>query len=153
MKSSTYRKNVGGNAPSPHDLADDTPAPLAYVRLSSITDVLRHYVLLVKTTSSAPRPPAQRPAPHASRPTHAPRPAPPHLAPHASLPTLSGISPPLLLADSSSPRMTDDYPSFGDSSLFGANVYYRGTVALGRTGLIPAAHVYGGGSERSACLA
>ena len=30
----------------------------------------------------------------------------------------------LLLADSSSPRMTDDYPSFGDSSLFGANVYY-----------------------------
>ena len=28
--------------------------------------------------------------------------------------------------------MTDDYPSFGDSSLFGANVYYRGTVALGR---------------------
>ena len=31
--------------------------------------------------------------------------------------------------------MTDDYPSFGDSSLFGANVYYRGTV--------PAAHVYG----------
>ena len=33
-------------------------------------------------------------------------------------------SPPL--ADSSSPRMTDDYPSFGDSSLFGANVYYTG---------------------------
>ncbi|EOD21183.1 hypothetical protein EMIHUDRAFT_241506 [Emiliania huxleyi CCMP1516] len=30
----------------------------------------------------------------------------------------------LLLADSSSPRMTDDYPTFGDSSLFGANVYY-----------------------------
>ena len=29
--------------------------------------------------------------------------------------------------------------------LFGANVYYRGTVALGRTGLIPAAHVYEGG--------
>ena len=24
----------------------------------------------------------------------------------------------------SSPRMTDDYPTFGDSSLFGANVYY-----------------------------
>ena len=43
---------------------------------------------------------------------------------------------------SSSPRMIDDYPSFGDSSLLGANVYYRGTVALGRTGLIPAAHVY-----------
>ena len=38
--------------------------------------------------------------------------------------------------------MIDDYPSFGDSSLLGANVYYRGTVALGRTGLIPAAHVY-----------
>ena len=30
----------------------------------------------------------------------------------------------LLLADSSFPRMTDDYPTFGDSSLFGANVYY-----------------------------
>ena len=44
--------------------------------------------------------------------------------------------------------MIDDYPSFGDSSLLGANVYYRGTVALGRTGLIPAAHVYGGGSLR-----
>ena len=73
---------------------------------------------------------------------------PPHLAPHASLPTLSGISPPLLLADDSSPRMTDDYPSFGDSSLFGANVYYRGTVALGRTGLIPAAHVYEGGLRK-----
>ena len=26
--------------------------------------------------------------------------------------------------------MTDDYPSFSDSSLLGANVYYRGTVAL-----------------------
>ena len=38
--------------------------------------------------------------------------------------------------------MIDDYPSFSDSSLLGANVYYRGTVALGRTGLIPAAHVY-----------
>ena len=49
MKSSTYCKNVGGNAPSPHALADDTPAPLAYVRLSSITDVLRHYVRTVKT--------------------------------------------------------------------------------------------------------
>ena len=54
----------------------------------------------------------------------------------------------LLLADSSSPRMTDDYPSFGDSSLFGANVYYRGTVALGRTGMIPAAHVYEGGLRK-----
>ena len=43
--------------------------------------------------------------------------------------------------------MTDDYPSFGDSSLFGANVYYRGTVALGRTGMIPAAHVYEGGLQ------
>ena len=30
----------------------------------------------------------------------------------------------LLLADSSFPRMTDDYPSFGDSSLLGTNVYY-----------------------------
>ena len=49
VKSSTYRKNVGGNAPSPHALADDTPAPLAYVRLSSITDVLRRYVRTVKT--------------------------------------------------------------------------------------------------------
>ena len=48
-KSSTYRKNVGGNAPSPHALADDTLATLTYVRLSSITDVLRHYVLTVKT--------------------------------------------------------------------------------------------------------
>ena len=56
----------------------------------------------------------------------------------------------LLLADSSSPRMTDDYPSFGDSSLFGANVYYRGTVALGRTGMIPAAHVYEGGLRTAA---
>ena len=27
--------------------------------------------------------------------------------------------------------MIDDYPSFSDSSLLGANVYYRGTVALG----------------------
>ena len=42
----------------------------------------------------------------------------------------------------------DDYPSFGDSSLFGANVYYRGTVALGRTGMIPAAHVYEGGLRK-----
>ena len=49
VKSSTYRKNVGGNAPSPHALADDTLATLAYVRLSSITDVLRHYVRTVKT--------------------------------------------------------------------------------------------------------
>ena len=49
VKSSTYRKNVGGNAPSPHALADDTLAPLAYVRLSSITDVLRRYVRTVKT--------------------------------------------------------------------------------------------------------
>ena len=49
MKSSTYRKNVGGNAPSPHALADDTLATLAYVRLSSTTDVLRHYVRTVKT--------------------------------------------------------------------------------------------------------
>ena len=40
MKSSTYRKNVGGNAPSPHALADDTLGTLAYVRLSSTTDVL-----------------------------------------------------------------------------------------------------------------
>ena len=30
-------------------LADDTPAPLAYVRLSSITDVHRRYVRTVKT--------------------------------------------------------------------------------------------------------
>ena len=49
VKSSTYRKNVGGNAPSPHALADDTLATLAYVRLSSTTDVLRHYVRTVKT--------------------------------------------------------------------------------------------------------
>ena len=49
MKSSTYCKNVGGNAPSPHALADDTLATLAYVRLSSTTDVLRHYVRTVKT--------------------------------------------------------------------------------------------------------
>ena len=48
VKSSTYRKNVGGNAPSPHALADDTLATLAYVRLSSITDVLRHYVLSLR---------------------------------------------------------------------------------------------------------
>ena len=54
----------------------------------------------------------------------------------------------LLLADSSFPRMTDDYPSFGDSSPLGANVYYRGTVALGRTGMIPAAHVYEGGLRK-----
>ncbi|EOD36739.1 hypothetical protein EMIHUDRAFT_200931 [Emiliania huxleyi CCMP1516] len=54
----------------------------------------------------------------------------------------------LLLADSSPPRMIDDYPSSGDSSLFGANVYYRGTVALGRTGMIPAAHVYEGGLRK-----
>ena len=44
--------------------------------------------------------------------------------------------------------MTADYPSFGVSSLFGANVYYRGTVALGRTGMIPAAHVYEGGLRK-----
>ena len=49
VKSSTYRKNVGGNAPSPHALADDTLAPLAYVRLSSITDVLRHYAWFYTT--------------------------------------------------------------------------------------------------------
>ena len=49
--------------------------------------------------------------------------------------------------------MTDDYPSFGDSSLFGANVYYRGTVALGRTGMIPAAHVYEGGLRKVGMLA
>ena len=39
-------------------------------------------------------------------------------------------------------------PTFGDSSLFGANAYYRGTVALGRTGMIPAAHVYEGGLRK-----
>ena len=39
--------------------------------------------------------------------------------------------------------MTDDYPSFGDSSLLGANVYYRGTVALGHT-----THVYEGGLRK-----
>ena len=38
--------------------------------------------------------------------------------------------------------------SFSDSSPLGANVYYRGTVALGRTGLIPAAHVYEGGLRK-----
>ena len=45
--------------------------------------------------------------------------------------------------------------AFGAKSAFGtvpdrggANVYYRGTVALGRTGMIPAAHVYEGGLRK-----
>ena len=46
--------------------------------------------------------------------------------------------------------MIDDYPSFSNSSLLGTNVYYRGTVALGRTGMIPAAHVYKGGLRTAA---
>ena len=45
----------------------------------------------------------------------------------------------LLLADSSSPRMTDDYPSFGDSSLFGANAHYPFGPVRGRSGAIPTA--------------
>ena len=91
--------------------------------------------------SSAPRPPAPRPAPHASRPTHAPRPAPPRPSPCASrIPPhpLRHFSSPLL-ADSSSPRMIDDYPSFSDSSPFGANACYPFGPVRGRSGAIPTA--------------
>ena len=69
-------------------------------------------------------------------PEHNPRPSPcasrlpPHPLRHFSS---------LLLADSSSPRMTDDYPSFGDSSLFGANVYYPFGPVRGGSAAIPTA--------------
>ena len=96
--------------------------------------------LLERPAPSRPTPCASRLASHARPAPRAPSPRASRLPPHP----LRHFSS-LLLADSSFPRMTDDYPSFGDSSLFGANVYYRGTVALGRTGLIPAAHVYKGG--------
>ena len=117
------------------------------------TDTYRHTYRYTKhTLPSLERPAPSRPTPCASRLASHARPA-----PRAPTPLTLRLTPPshplrhfssLLLADSSFPRMTDDYPSFGDSSLFGANVYYRGTVALGRTGLIPAAHVYEGGLRK-----
>ena len=69
-------------------------------------------------------------------PEHNPRPSPcasrlpPHPLRHFSS---------LLLADSSSPRMTDDYPSFGDSSLFGANAHYPFGPVRGGSAAIPTA--------------
>ena len=49
------------------------------------------------------------------------------------------ISGSLLLADSPSPRMIDDYPSFSDSSLFGANAYYPFDPVRGGSAAIPTA--------------
>ena len=95
---------------SPLAAALPCPAQPSHKQTNTHTHTHRHIQSHIQThktqpapTSSAPRPPAQRPAPHASRPTHAPRPAPPHLAPHASLPTLSGISPPCCLPTPPSP--------------------------------------------------
>ena len=46
--------------------------------------------------------------------------------------------------------MTDDYPSFGDSSLFGANVYYPFGPVRGGSAAIPTAGEFLNG-RASAC--
>ena len=136
---------------SPLAAALPCPALPSHKQTHTHTHTYRHTYRHTKHTLPQPRAPrASRLTPCASRRASHARPAPRAPSPRASrLPPhpLRHFSS-LLLADSSFPRMTDDYPSFGDSSLFGANVYYRGTVALGRTGMIPAAHVYEGGLRK-----
>ena len=55
------------------------------------------------------------------------------------VPTLSGRFSSLLLADSTSPRMIDNYPSFSESPLFGANAYYPFGPGRGGSAAIPTA--------------